>query len=48
VRDDSARKLLFELDTSIQKLAQENLSDPSIAVQLTGVYHNLLRRWTEC
>lgn len=38
VRDDAERTLLFDLDTGIQRLE---------AVQLTGVYHNLLRRWAE-
>jgi PKHD-type hydroxylase len=38
VRDDGARTLLFDLDTGIQRMA---------GVQLTGVYHNLLRRWAE-
>lgn len=38
VRDDGARTLLFDLDTGIQRMA---------TVQLTGVYHNLLRRWAE-
>jgi len=36
VRGDSDRTLLFDLDTAIQTVN---------AVQLTGVYHNLLRRW---
>jgi PKHD-type hydroxylase len=46
VRDDSARTLLFDLDTAIQRV---NLDTPAhaAAVPLTGVYHNLLRRWAE-
>ena len=47
IRDDGARRTLFDLDRGIQdagaKLGQD---DPSI-VALTGVYHNLLRRWAE-
>lgn len=43
VRRDDQRTLLFELDTSIQML--EAGSAP--AVKLTGVYHNLLRQWSE-
>ena len=46
VRDDAERTLLFDLDMSIQRLNGEGLVHPS-AVQLTGVYHNLLRRWAE-
>ena len=46
VRDDAERTLLFDLDTAIQKVNQ-NSSDPSTGVQLTGVYHNLLRRWVD-
>ncbi|MGE0041119.1 MAG: Fe2+-dependent dioxygenase [Vicinamibacterales bacterium] len=46
VRDDGERTLLFDLDTAIRRLAHDAPDHPS-AVQLTGVYHNLLRRWAE-
>ena len=47
IRSDTQRALLFDLDMSIQRLgAQVGLGDPSI-VQMTGVYHNLLRMWAE-
>jgi PKHD-type hydroxylase len=46
VRDDGQRTLLFDMDFAIQRLAQDAPDHPS-AVQLTGVYHNLLRRWAE-
>jgi PKHD-type hydroxylase len=46
VRDDGERTLLFDLDTAIQQLTRENVDHPA-AVPLTGVYHNLLRRWAE-
>jgi PKHD-type hydroxylase len=46
VRDDGDRALLFDLDTAIQRLAEEAPDHPT-AVALTGVYHNLLRRWAE-
>jgi PKHD-type hydroxylase len=46
VRDDGERTLLFDLDTAIQRLHQE-APDGFSAVQLTGVYHNLLRRWAD-
>ncbi|MEX2123656.1 MAG: Fe2+-dependent dioxygenase [Woeseia sp.] len=46
VRNDADRSLLLELDTAIQKLALQLPDTPQLA-QLTGVYHNLLRRWAE-
>ncbi len=46
VRDDSRRRLLFELDTSIQSLTRSG-ADAAAVLQLTGVYHNLLRQWSE-
>jgi PKHD-type hydroxylase len=47
VRDDGQRTMLFQLDTSIQQLAQRlGNGDPQV-VQLTGIYHNLLRRWAD-
>ena len=46
VRDDGQRTLLFDLDTSIQRIAADHPQHPSV-VQLTGVYHNLLRQWAE-
>lgn len=46
VRDDAARTMLFDLDTAIQQLGRDVPNHPGI-VQLTGVYHNLLRRWAD-
>jgi PKHD-type hydroxylase len=46
IRDDSRRRLLFELDSSIQALTQSG-ADAAALLQLTGVYHNLLRQWAE-
>jgi PKHD-type hydroxylase len=46
VRDDGERTLLFDLDMAIQRITQDVPDHPS-GVQLTGVYHNLLRRWAE-
>lgn len=47
VRDDGQRSMLFQLDTSIQQLvARLGNADPQV-VQLTGIYHNLLRRWAD-
>jgi PKHD-type hydroxylase len=46
IRDDARRTLLFDLDVAIQQLARDVPAHPS-TVQLTGVYHNLLRQWAE-
>lgn len=46
VRDDAERTLLFDLDSAIQQINRDAPDHPS-AVQLTGVYHNLLRRWAD-
>ncbi|WP_312600100.1 MULTISPECIES: Fe2+-dependent dioxygenase [Pseudomonas] len=46
VREDSQRALLFEMDTAIQNLTRDVPDHPSL-VQLTGTYHNLLRRWVD-
>ena len=46
VRDDGERTLLFDLDSAIQRLGHDSPDHPS-AVQLTAVYHNLLRRWAD-
>jgi PKHD-type hydroxylase len=46
VRDDGQRTILFDLDTAIQRLNFDHREHPS-AVQLTGVYHNLLRQWAD-
>ncbi len=43
VKDDGERTILFDLDLSIQQLPPEHQA----TLQLTGVYHNLLRRWAE-
>lgn len=46
VRDDGQRTLLFDLDMAIQKVRQSAMPEDS-QVQLTGIYHNLLRRWAD-
>lgn len=46
VRDDGERTLLFDLDLSIQKINYEHRNSDA-AVRLTGIYHNLLRRWAD-
>ena len=47
VRDDADRETLFRLDVAIQRVnADRGPKDPAV-LELTAVYHNLLRRWTE-
>lgn len=45
VRDEGQRSLLFDLDTAIQQTHQQLGAEHDTSIQLTGVYHNLLRRW---
>ena len=47
VRDLAARAMLFDLDRSIQELTETAGAAAPALVRLTGVYHNLLRRWAE-
>lgn len=46
IRDENQRRSLFEIDTAITKLTETG-ADRDAIVQLTGVYHNLLRQWAE-
>ena len=46
LREDSQRRLMFDLDVSIRRLTRDVPEHPSL-VQLTGVYHNLLRSWAD-
>ena len=46
IRDDAQRRLLFEMDASIESLRRSG-ADAAAVLQLTGIYHNLLRRWAE-
>jgi len=46
VRDDGKRRLLYEMDQSIQHLTADMPEHPAL-LQLAGTYHNLLRQWAE-
>ncbi|HEX3367335.1 Fe2+-dependent dioxygenase [Phenylobacterium sp.] len=46
VRDDADRQLLFEFDAALQKLPSGAEADGA-RLQLTNLYHRLLRRWAE-
>ena len=43
VQDDGERALLFDLDRAIAELDRNN----PVAVRLTAVYHNLVRKWAQ-
>jgi len=50
IRDDGKRSLLLDLDQGIQRLGGTLADHPEArqaSLQLTGVYHNLLRQWAE-
>jgi len=46
IRDESKRSLLSDMDMAIIKLNRDHQEHPSV-VELTSVYHNLLRQWAE-
>jgi PKHD-type hydroxylase len=46
IRDEAARGMLFELDNAIQGLRKQ-VGDSEQVVSLTGLYHNLVRRWAD-
>src|SRR5262245_27545208 len=46
IRDVTQRSLLFDLDMAIVRLSRDHPEHHSI-VELTAIYHNLLRQWTE-
>lgn len=47
VRSEIQRRTLFDLDQTIQTLsARIGAGDPEV-VTLTGIYHNLIRQWTD-
>ena len=47
VRDDGARDMLSRLDVATQRVAADKGPKDQAVIELTGVYHNLLRRWSE-
>lgn len=46
IRDDAKRALLFEMDTTIQRMHRQPENADHI-VAMTSIYHNLLRMWAE-
>lgn len=47
VRDDADRETLFRLDVAIQRVSAEKGPKDAAVLELTAVYHNLMRRWAE-
>lgn len=47
VRSNEQRTILFDLDQNIQSMADRLGSDDEGVVGITGVYHNLIRQWSE-
>ena len=47
IRNDGARSLIYDLDTSIQTLTERLGPDDPEIVKLGGIYHNLIRFWAE-
>jgi PKHD-type hydroxylase len=46
VRDATKRRLLYDMDMSLMDLRQ-SIGEVEPVLKLTGVYHNLLRGWSE-
>lgn len=47
IRDAHARSLVYDLDIAIQALVERLGRDDPETVKLTGIYHNLIRKWAE-
>ena len=47
IRDDADREALFRMDVAIQRVNADKGPKDQAVIELTGLYHNLLRRWSE-
>jgi PKHD-type hydroxylase len=47
IRDAHARSLIYDLDTAIQDLVPRIGRDDPEIVKLSGIYHNLIRYWSD-
>lgn len=47
IRDDADRETLFRLDVAIQRVSAEKGPKDAAVLELTAVYHNLMRRWAQ-
>jgi len=47
IRQDAARRMIFELDSAIQCLVTRLDRNDTEIVRLSGLYHNMIRHWAE-
>ncbi|OCC24167.1 Fe2+-dependent dioxygenase [Croceicoccus estronivorus] len=47
VRDHGEREQLYRLDCAVQSLAGEKGGNDPVVLELTNLYHNLLRQWAD-
>jgi len=48
VKDTECRRHLYEMDLALMRLRQHHGEGDADLVRLTGLYNDLLRRWSEC
>ena len=48
IRDVESRRHLYEMDKALMALRQRHGDDDPDLIRLTGLYHNLVRRWAQC
>ncbi|PCJ33049.1 MAG: Fe2+-dependent dioxygenase [Gammaproteobacteria bacterium] len=47
IRDNEQRKMLFDLDQSVQSLTAIHGHEAKDVMRLSGIYHNLIREWAD-
>lgn len=47
VRNTEYRKILFDLDQSVQSLTSQHGNEHHDVMRLSGTYHNLIRQWSD-
>lgn len=47
VRNNEQRKMLFDLDQSVQSITSQHGHNDQDVMRLSGIYHNLIRQWAE-
>ncbi|MDT0574729.1 Fe2+-dependent dioxygenase [Croceicoccus sp. F390] len=47
VRDNGEREQLYRLDRAIRLLTQDRGAEDAAVLELTNLYHNLMRRWAD-
>lgn len=48
VKDTGCRRHLYDMDLALMALRQKHGEEQPEIIRLTGLYNNLLRRWSEC